>query len=225
MGDVGLLLVGVALLVNGLVALGTVPARSAAPLNVAVGVAQVVLPTLVLVLDAGDRAVLQATWPSYLFGITYLWYGLQIIHRIEPEGFGWYSSFVAAIAALHAVTNAVGNPVSAVMWAAWAAMWTLFFVTLGLGRTHAGRLDLGRFTGWFLVLLGIPTTTVPALFLLDGRWTTSPLAGVLAAGALVAATLAAVGLTARAAPAATRTKVDVDRDASGTPDLLEPAVG
>src|SRR5690606_6078502 len=87
MGDVGLLLVGVVLLVNGLVALGTVPARSAAPLNVAVGVAQVVLPTLVLVLDAGDRAVLQATWPSYLFGITYLWYGLQIIHRIEPEGF------------------------------------------------------------------------------------------------------------------------------------------
>ncbi|WP_199423027.1 AmiS/UreI family transporter [Actinotalea solisilvae] len=198
MGNVGLLLVGVVLFVNGLSTLGVVPARSAAPLNFFVGTAQVVLPTLVLVLHGTEPGVLQATWPSYLFGITYLWFGFQTVHRIEPQGFGWYSLFVAGIAAYYAVTSIATDPVFAVIWATWASMWALFFVLLGLGRTHVGGLDLGRFTGWFLVLLGIPTCTVPALFLLEGRWTTSPVAGLAALAALALATVASAALARRA---------------------------
>lgn len=195
MGNVGLLLVGAVLFVNGLSSLGLVPARSAAPLNLFVGAAQVVLPTLVLVQSGGDPAVLAGTWPSYLFGFTYLWFGLQIIFGIEPEGFGWYSVFVAAVAAYHAVSSVGSDPVFAVIWATWAAMWSLFFVLLALGRTRVGAFDLGRFTGWFLVLLGIPTCTVSALFLMDGRWSTSPAAGLGALAALAALTLVAVTLT------------------------------
>ncbi|MCL3861660.1 AmiS/UreI family transporter [Actinotalea sp. K2] len=194
MGDVGLLLVGVVLFVNGLAALGVVPARSAAPLNFFVGTAQVVLPTLVLVQSGSDPAVLAATWPSYLFGITYLWYGFQIIHGIEPQGFGWYSSFVAAVAAFHAVTSVGSDPVFAVIWATWAIMWTLFFLLMGLGLTHVGTLELGRFTGWFLVWLGIPTCTVSALFLLEGRWSTSATAGWAALAGLAALTVLSVAL-------------------------------
>ncbi len=195
MGNVGLLLVGAVLFVNGLSSLGLVPARSAAPLNLFVGAAQVVLPTIVLIQSGSDPAVLAATWPSYLFGFTYLWFGLQILFGIEPEGFGWYSAFVAAIAAYHAVISVGSDPVFAVIWATWAAMWSLFFVLLGLGRTRVGGFDLGRFTGWFLVLLGIPTCTVSALFLIDGRWSTSPLAGLGALAALAALTVVAVTLT------------------------------
>lgn len=204
MGNVGLLLVGAVLFVNGLSSLGLVPARSAAPLNLFVGGAQVVLPTLVLVQSGGDPAVLAATWPSYLFGFTYLWFGLQILFAIEPEGFGWYSAFVAAVAAYHAVISVGSDPVFAVIWATWAAMWSLFFVLLALGRTRVGGFDLGRFTGWFLVLLGIPTCTVSALFLMDGRWSTSPVAGLGALATLAALTVVAVTLTRLGLPAARR---------------------
>lgn len=195
MGNVGLLLVGAVLFVNGLSSLGRVPARSAAPLNLFVGGAQVVLPTLILVQSGGDPAVIAATWPSYLFGFTYLWFGLQIVFGLEPQGFGWYSAFVAGIAAFHAVINAGDDPVFAVIWATWAIMWSLFFVLLGLGRTRVGAFDLGRFTGWFLVLLGIPTCTVSALFLIDGRWSTDAVAGLGALAALAAATVLSITLT------------------------------
>ena len=200
MGNVGLLLVGVVLLVNGLSSLGVVPARSAAPLNIFVGSVQVVLPTIILIQSGSDPAVVAATWPSYLFGFTYLWFGLQIIFGLEPEGFGWYSLFVAAIAAYHAVTTVGTDPVFAVIWATWAAMWTLFFILLGLGRTQVGGFDLGRFTGWFLVWLGVPTCTVSALFLLDGRWSTSGVAGTAALAALLALTALSVGLTRAGLP-------------------------
>jgi putative amide transporter protein len=181
MGNVGLLLVGVVLLVNGLVTLGIVPARSAAVLNLFVGTAQVVLPTIILVQHGGDAAVVNATWPSYLFGFTYLYYGIGIFLNLEPQGLGWFSAFVAAIAAYEAVATVASDPVFAVIWLTWAAMWSLFFLLMALGRA-----ELTRFAGWFLVLLGIPTCTVSAIFLLEGRWTSEPAAGWTALAGLVA---------------------------------------
>lgn len=192
MGNVGLLLVGVVLFVNGLVSIGVVKPRSAAPLNLFVGSAQVILPTLILVQAGGDAGIVNGTWPSLLFGFTYLWFGLIQIYDLEPQGFGWYSVFVAAIAAFYAVKNIGTDPVFAVIWATWATMWTLFFVLLGLGITRVRSFDLGHFTGWVLILLGIPTCTVPAIFLLNGVWTVSPVAGVAAlAGLALAAGLSA----------------------------------
>ncbi|WP_066583686.1 AmiS/UreI family transporter [Cellulomonas timonensis] len=197
MGNVGLLLVGAVLFVNGVSSLGLVSARSAAPLNLFVGTAQVVLPTLVLVQHGSDPAVVAATWPSYLFGFTYLWFGLLSLRGIEPQGFGFFSAFVAAVALFQAVATVGTDPVFAVIWATWAVMWSLFFVLLGLGISQVRGLDLGRATGWFLTLLGIPTCTVAAVFLIDGRWTTSPLAGVVALAGLILGAVASV-LLARA---------------------------
>ncbi|MGV0804477.1 AmiS/UreI family transporter [Mycolicibacterium setense] len=199
MGNVGLLLVGVALFVNGLVSIGIVDPRGAAPLNLFVGAVQVVLPTLVLVQSDGDPSIVNTTWPSYLFGFTYLWFGFIQIFDIDPRGFGWYSTFVAVIAAYYAIKSVQTDPVFAVIWATWAIMWTLFFVLMGLGVTKAGRIDLGHFTGWFLVLLGIPTCTVPAILLLNGVWPTSVSAGAVALVVLVAATALSVVLSRRAA--------------------------
>lgn len=217
MGNVGLLLVGAVLLVNGLSSLGLVPARSAAPLNLLVGGAQVILPTIILIQSGSDPAVLAATWPSYLFGFTYLWFGFQIIFDLEPQGFGWYSLFVAGIAAWHAVTSVASDPVFAVIWATWAAMWSLFFVLLGLGRTHVGSFDLGRFTGWFLTWLGVPTCTISALFLMDGRWSTSPVAGLGALAALAALTALSVVLTRAGLPG----KRSAEQDARTVDDARE----
>lgn len=220
MGNVGLLLVGVVLLVNGLSSLGVVPARSAAPLNIFVGSVQVVLPTIILIQHGSDPAVVSGTWPSYLFGFTYLWFGFQIIFGLEPEGFGWFSAFVAAVALFEAVTTVGTDPVFAVIWATWAVMWSLFFVLLGLGRTRVGGFDLGRFTGWFLVWLGVPTCTISALFLLDGRWSTDAVAGFGALVALAALTALSVALTRAGLPGAAAVT-----DAGHPGDAARPAEG
>src|SRR5690625_5015622 len=98
MGTIGVFLVGVVLLVNGLVLLNKVPARSAAPLNLFVGAIQIVFPTIILVQSGGDSAVAAATWPTYLFGITYLYYGLNIIFDIELEALGSFCGFVTTVA-------------------------------------------------------------------------------------------------------------------------------
>ncbi|MGE2721313.1 AmiS/UreI family transporter [Mycolicibacterium celeriflavum] len=201
MGNVGLLLVGVVLFVNGLVSIGVVKPRSAAPLNLFVGAAQVVLPTLVLVQAGGDAGIVNGTWPSLLFGFTYLWFGLIQLYDLEPQGFGWYSVFVAAIAAFHAIRNIGTDPVFAVIWATWAIMWTLFFVLLGLGISRVRSFDLGHFTGWVLILLGIPTCTLPAIFLLNGLWTVAPVAGVAALAVLVVTAGLAAALARRSAGA------------------------
>lgn len=223
MGNVGLLLVGVVLFVNGLASLGLVSGRSAAPLNIFVGAAQVILPTLVLIQGGSDPAVLNATWPSYLFGFTYLWFGLINIFGIEPEGFGWYSAFVAGIAAFYAVTSIATDPVFAVIWATWSLMWTLFFLLLALGKTHIGSLDLGRFTGWFLVWLGIPTCTISALFLLNDRWTTAPVAGLGALAALLALTVLSVGLARAGAPRSGAPSGEATADVTSPAEELAPA--
>jgi hypothetical protein len=222
MGNVGLLLVGVVLLVNGLVTLTVVPARSAALLNLFVGAAQVVLPTIILVQHGTDAAVVNATWPSYLFGFTYLYYGLGVFLDLEPQGLGWFSSFVAAIAAYEAVITVGHDPVFAVIWLTWAAMWTLFFLLMALGRD-----GLARFAGWFLVLLGVPTCTVSVLFLLQGRWTSQPTAGWLALGALLALTalswgLARSGLARVAADGAETTTVTAHVTAGSDARSTEP---
>jgi hypothetical protein len=174
----------VVLLVNGLVTLAVVPERSAALLNIFVGTAQVVLPTIILVQHSSDAAIVNATWPSYLFGFTYLYYGLGIFLRLEPQGLGGVSSFVAAIAAYEAVVTVRTDPVFAVIWLTWAIMWSLFFLLMALGRA-----ELTRFAGWFLVLLGVPTCTVSAIFLLEGRWSSAPAAGWAALAGLAALTV------------------------------------
>lgn len=195
MGSVGLLLVGVVLFVNGLSSLGVLSGRSAAPLNLFVGAAQVVFPTIVLLQSGGDPAIVNATWPSLLFGFTYLWFGLINIAGFEPAGFGWYSVFVVAIALFQAARSLSADPAFAVIWLTWAIMWGLFFLLLGLRVTRIGNVDLGRFAGWFLVLLGIPSCTIPGILQLEGAWVSSPFAGavalvVLAVGFALSAVLA-----------------------------------
>lgn len=190
MGNIGVFLVGVVLLVNGLVLLNLVPARSAAPLNIFVGAIQIVFPTIILIQSGADATVAAATWPTYLFGITYLYYGLNIIYDVEPEGFGWFCGFVAAAAGYQAITTAAADPIYAVIWLTWAIMWTLFFALLALDAQK-----LSRFAGWFLVLLGVPSCSISSIFLLEGAWSTSAVAGVSALAVLGLATVSAVVLS------------------------------
>ncbi len=167
MGSVGLLYVGAVLFVNGLMLLGVIPGKSAAILNFFVGTMQVVFPTLIILQANNDPAVIFGAAGLYLFGFTYLYVGVLQMTGISGEGLGWFSLFVAACAVVigYLQFSLVGDPVFGVIWFVWAVLWFLFFLLLGLNR-----VALTRMTGWFTVFISHLTGTIPAFFLLLGRY-------------------------------------------------------
>ncbi|EOD64492.1 AmiS/UreI family transporter [Amycolatopsis vancoresmycina] len=197
MNDVGLLYVGAVLLVNGLMLLGTVPARSAAVLNLLVGALQCVTPTVLIIQAGADPDAILGASGLYLFGFTYLYVGVANLAGLEPAGIGWFSLFVAGAALVYAGLSfwRSGDPVFGVIWLAWALLWTLFFLVLGLGRA-----GLTRFTGWVTVLLSQPTCTLPAFLALTGGYRTGA-AEALAAAAAAVLLVGAAAYLARDRPA------------------------
>ncbi|MBD7995826.1 transporter [Arthrobacter sp. Sa2CUA1] len=179
MASVGLLYVGAVLLINGLMLLGLIPGKSAAPLNFFVGGMQVIFPTVILIQAEGDPAVTFAAAGLYLFGFTYLYVGLTQVTGVGPEGLGWFSLFVAVSAVVIGTLQftLVSDPVFGVIWYLWAVLWLLFFLVLALGRE-----PLTRVTGWFAAIGGQLTATLPAFLLLTGAYVSN--AGTAAAMAL-----------------------------------------
>ena len=188
MGSVGLLYVGAVLFVNGLMLLGVIPGKSAAILNFFVGTMQVVFPTIIILQANGDLSVIFGAAGLYLFGFTYLYVGVLQMTGISGEGLGWFSVFVAACAVVIGVLQftLVGDPVFGVIWFVWAVLWFMFFLLLGLNKT-----SLTKMTGWFTVFISHLTGTIPAFFLLLGRYETNngyaALVAAVAAFALAAA--------------------------------------
>ncbi|PKV99443.1 AmiS/UreI family transporter [Amycolatopsis echigonensis] len=182
MNNVGLLYVGAVLLVNGLMLLGRVPARSAAALNLFVGGLQCVTPTVLIIQAHGDSEAILGASGLFLFGFTYLYVGIANLAGLEPEGIGWFSLFVAGAAIVYAGLAfwRQHDPVFGVIWLSWALLWGLFFLVLGLGRE-----ELTRFTGWTTVLLSQPTCTLPAFLALTGGYRSTTSAALIAAAAAV----------------------------------------
>lgn len=178
MNNVGLLYVGAVLLINGLMLLGRVPGRSAGAMNLFVGALQCVTPTVLIIQAGGNSEVILGAAGLYLFGFTYLYVGVTNLANLEPEGIGWFSLFVACSAVVFAGISFwhSGDPVFGVIWLAWALLWTLFFLVLGLGMT-----GLTRFTGWTTILLSQPTCSVPAFFALTGAYRSDGTIALLAA--------------------------------------------
>lgn len=167
MGSVGLLYVGAVLFINGLMLLGRIPGKAAAPMNYFVGFMQVIFPTLMILQSEGDPGVVLGASGLYLFGFTYLYVALNQTFNLDGEGLGWFSLFVAVVAVVMGFLNftTVNDPVFGAIWLIWAVLWFLFFLVLGL------RLDsLTRLTGWFTVIVAHLTGTIPALLLLTGEY-------------------------------------------------------
>lgn len=60
MSDIGLFYVGAVLIINGIMLLGAMTARAAAPLNLFVGAMQVITPTVMVMTANDDPAVVFA---------------------------------------------------------------------------------------------------------------------------------------------------------------------
>lgn len=169
MGSVGLLYVGAILFLNGVMLLGWIDSKSAAPLNLFVGILQVVTPTyLVFTADGNENAILGASG-LYLFGFTYLYVSMNLFFDLDGTGLGYFSAFVSGCALVFAGLNFwrdnFGDNGFGVIWLYWAFLWALFFLVLGLGME-----SLGRYTGAVTAIQGIVTGAIPAFMLLTGNW-------------------------------------------------------
>ncbi|WP_368075752.1 AmiS/UreI family transporter, partial [Curtobacterium sp. Csp1] len=98
MAYICLLLSGAALLVNGLTLLGRVPGRDSGVFNVLVGGLQLVLCTAVAVTADGSLPALLAIAGTFLFGLTYLYVGLDALTGLGSAGLGWFCGLVAGVA-------------------------------------------------------------------------------------------------------------------------------
>jgi hypothetical protein len=178
MGNVGLLYVGAVLLINGVMLLGRMTPRAAAPMNLFVGTLQVVLPTIVIATAHGNTDTILGASGVYLFGFTYLYVGINALADLPAEGLGWFCGFVAIAALVYAGLNAgrLHDPGFAVIWVCWAVLWALFFLVLALGRE-----ELSRFTGWVAIVEAPLACAVPAFLGLTGHWHPSAAAGWIAA--------------------------------------------
>jgi hypothetical protein len=166
MSDVGLMFVGAVLFVNGLLLLGKIDGKGAAVFNLFVGALQVAVP-FYLIATAPNTSDILLDSGIFLFGFTYLYVGITNLAGFEPVGLGWYSAWVAILAAAFGITNIVKfhDPTIGVLWLQWAVLWGLFWLVLGLGITRLTPL-----TGWLTLILSFTTCTIPGYLLLLGEW-------------------------------------------------------
>ena len=167
MASVGLLFVGAVLFINGVMLLGWVEAKSAAPINYFVGALQIITPTYLIFTANGDTDVILSASGLYLFAFTYLYVAINLTFDLNPTGLGYFCLFVFLSALVFSGINftRLADPGFGVIWLYWAFLWLLFFILLGLGREK-----IGRYTGAVCAIQGWVTAWIPAFLLLTGTY-------------------------------------------------------
>lgn len=193
MAHICLLLSGAALLLNGLALLGALPRRDAAVFSLVVGGTQLALGVayLGMIGDGGLHLLLGASG-MFLFGLTYVYVGLDYLLGLGSKGLGWFCGMVGLCGLLLAAAWGREDPLLAVLWLCWTYLWLLFFLQLALGFARLTPL-----IGWSLVLTSQASATVPAFMGLTGRWPVEPEIAAGAAVSLLALLLLAGGLAWR----------------------------
>lgn len=197
MAYICLLLSGAALLINGLALLGYLPRRDSATVSLVIGSIQLALGVTYLgvthlgVADDGGTQVLLAGSGMFLFGLTYVYVGLDVLLGLGSKGLGWFCGMVGVFGLLLAAAWFRDDPLTAVLWLCWSVLWMLFFASMALGLER-----VNPFTGWALVLTSQATATVPAFLGIAGTWPYRTDAAALEA-ALVAALFVLAGMLAR----------------------------
>ncbi|GAA4407633.1 AmiS/UreI family transporter [Fodinibacter luteus] len=171
MGNVGLLYVGAVLFINGCALLGWVRGNGAVPLNIFVGLLQVLTPTFLIFTANGDTNAIFNASGLYLFGFTYLYVAMNTIWGFDGTGLGFFSLFVAIAAVAYAAVNVIEyeNYAFGVIWLLWAYLWWLFFQLLGRDRE-----GLTAWTGAVAAIEGWTTAAIPAFLLLTSWWDAVP---------------------------------------------------
>lgn len=190
MSSVGLLFVGAVLFVNGLLFLGRIEPRNAGVFNLFVGALQTAIPFYLVATATTPDEVLAAAG-IFLFGFTYLYVGIGNLAGHGGEGLGWYSAWVAVLAAGFGVVNIVrfDDTTTGLLWLQWSVLWAVFFVVLALG---VERLTVAA--GWLTLIQSFTTCTVPGFLLLLGEWGSVPVWAVVASIVATAAVVVPIAL-------------------------------
>jgi hypothetical protein len=195
MSAVGLLFVGAVLFVNGLLFLGRIDPRSAGVFNLFVGALQTAIPFWLIAHAATPDDVLGAAG-IFLFGFTYLYVGIGNLAGLPSDGLGWYSAWVAVLAAGFGVVNIVRfhDTPTGLLWLQWSVLWAVFWVVLALGVSW-----LTSAAGWLTLIQSVTTCTVPGFVILLGKWGEVPVWPIALSIVVSLAVVVPLALRSRAA--------------------------
>ena len=186
MGATGLLYVGAVLFMNGCSLLGWVKGKAHAPMDLFVGILQVITPLYLIFTAHGDTAQILGASGLFLFGFTYLYVAMNEFFNLDGTGLGWFCFYVVLAALVYSYFNFrdanASGCVFGVLWLSWAYLWWLFWMVLSMGKAA-----WARYTGAVCATQGIITGFVPALILLGepSYFTTSLAIGIAVAGAVL----------------------------------------
>lgn len=160
--------VGAALILNGLWMLGRIGDREIAVINVFTGGLTLLVSLKLAFGEGADAISIKGGALSMLFSFTYLWIAFNRLTGVDGRGLGWFSLFVAITAVPVAIDTLLAAASAwdwwlGLSWAAWSALWLLYFLLLALrkpiARVTAGvAIGQGVLTGWlpgYLLLTGV----------------------------------------------------------------------
>ncbi|MEQ2525795.1 AmiS/UreI family transporter [Bacillaceae bacterium CLA-AA-H227] len=164
MNYVGMFLSGAVLFLNSLTLLGKASQKSVAFLNIIVGTLQIIFPIYLIVTSN------QTNWDFYnnaaifLFGLTFLYVGATTLMRLEGNGLGWFSLWVAIIASIYTLTSFIhfNDIVTGLNWAMWAFLWFLYFII------NTTNKKIHYYVGIVACIQSWVTLTIPALLFFLG---------------------------------------------------------
>ena len=163
-----LLFVGIVLINNGLCTLLKVNGKSAAVMNVFVGLLSVFINFVSIV--KGDY---YAAGTGLLFGFTYLFVAANHIFKLDTRPFAIFSTFVAVNAVIFGIVEGFAGSEAlgiepdirwAIIWWLWAILWGSAYFT------DIRNKDLGRFVPVLQVVEGIITAWIPGVLMLLRLW-------------------------------------------------------
>ncbi|MCL2375164.1 MAG: hypothetical protein FWC82_01365 [Firmicutes bacterium] len=110
---------------------------------------------------------------GFLFGVTYIFIGLNILLKLDMRPFGWYCLGVAIFALIIATDSFVAFASGAgidllilgILWILWFPLWLAGTLEFNLGITKMGKVF-----PWMSIIGGIISAFIPAIALLLGWW-------------------------------------------------------
>ncbi|MBP2239600.1 putative membrane protein [Cytobacillus eiseniae] len=179
MGTIGLFLSGATLFLNSLMLLGKANGKSVAVFNLFIGTLQVVTPFyLILVSDQSSLSIFNYG-VTYLFGFTFLYFGVITLKGYDGNGLGWFSLWISIITIVYAIVAITRSQdvLGMLTWIHWSFLWLLFFLTMTMKKA------IDNFVGMVAQIQSWLTLTIPSLFSMLGimeiTWIRNLLIGAL----------------------------------------------
>ncbi|RLQ90630.1 AmiS/UreI family transporter [Falsibacillus albus] len=166
MGVVGLLLSGAVLFLNSLLLLGKADGKSVSVFNLIVGVIQVASPFYLVITSDQSNWALYSNGVIFLFGLTFLYFGLTVYKNLEGNGLGWFSLWVSIVALFYAFVYLIHfhDVVNTLTWIMWGYLWFLFYLL------NTGKKKIEVYIGKVALVQSWVTLTLPAMLSLAGVW-------------------------------------------------------